>query len=182
MGGYLHPAHKQCPKSHSVHSDHAALQGDPAAGLDQLQAAAAITQQPPGPSPFLYLAGNVASSWKQPECSLSRVPGTSLWDVLHLKDLLADSHRQAKQDTSCYTGILHSHGPITGLTHLFVCLLRYIPVIVHSFYWVTNSFPMEVELGLEFEMKSSLSQFYAASYTMCPKYWIHILPGSTFST
>lgn len=62
MGGYLHPAHKQCSKSHSLHFDHTTLQGDPPAGLDQLQAATTITQQPSSPSSFLYLAGNVASS------------------------------------------------------------------------------------------------------------------------
>lgn len=44
MGGYLHPAHKQCSKSHSLYFDHATLQGDPPAGLDQLPATAAIAQ------------------------------------------------------------------------------------------------------------------------------------------
>lgn len=119
MGGYLHPAHKQCSKSHSLHPDHTTLQGDPAAGLDQLQAAAAIAQQPPGPSSVLYLAGNVASSWKQPECSVPRVPGTSLWDVLHLKDFLAATCGQAKRDMRCYTGIVLSLGP---WTNTFVCV------------------------------------------------------------
>lgn len=131
MGGYLHPAHKQCPKSHSLHSDHTALQGDPAAGLDQLQTAAAIAQQPPGPSSFFYLAGNVASSRKPSECSVSRVRGASCRDVLHFKDFLAATHRQAKRDIRCCTGVL---GPMPGQTHLFLCLLTRILIIAHSSY------------------------------------------------
>lgn len=144
MGGYLHPAHKQCSKSHSLHSDHTALQGDPAAGLDQLQAAEAIAQQPPSPSSFLYLAGNVASSWK-PECSVSRVPGTSFWDVLYLKDKRNRAwdvtEGQAKWDMRCYTGTMLSLGPTPGQTHLFVCLLTHTSMIILSYYQVTKQYP-----------------------------------------
>ena len=76
MGGHLHPAHKQRSKPYPLHADHTALQGDPPAGVVELQTAKATAQQPPGPPALLHLAGDVAPSGDQPEPDLTRIPGT----------------------------------------------------------------------------------------------------------